>query len=76
MKRMITETLLQQLKEYEGKWVALAGSGEEINCRWERRGCVEASEQAEDWGYKDTTLYNIRFCPRVLSMFRLHEVFV
>jgi hypothetical protein len=56
---MMSEKVVQQLKEYVGRWVALAGSGDEMTVVGSGDDAVEASEQAEERGYKDTTLYRV-----------------
>ena len=59
MKRMITEKLLQQLKDYEGRWVALSGPDDAMIVVASGDDAAEASEQAEESGYKDVTLMKV-----------------
>ena len=57
---MITETLLQQLKEYEGNWVALIDTGDEdMSIVASGEDAIAAREAAEESGYKDVTLMKV-----------------
>ena len=59
MKPMMNDRLAQQLKQNEGKWVALFGAGEEMVVVASGEDAVEAIEQAKKRGYADTTLMKV-----------------
>jgi uncharacterized protein DUF5678 len=58
MKRMNDE-LLQQLKKYESKWVALYGSGVEMQVVAVGEDAGEASDRASQKSYPETTLLKV-----------------
>jgi uncharacterized protein DUF5678 len=56
MKRIMNQPLLQELKKYKGKWIALFGSDDEIEIVPASDDAAEASEAAAKKDYRETTL--------------------
>ena len=59
MEIVMTEQLLQQLKKYEGEWVALVESDGETIIGGSGSDAAEASENATENGYTETTLMKV-----------------
>lgn len=61
MKRMISEKVAEQLKDLQGKWVALAGDGDAMAVVGSGNDAVEARREARKRGYEDkeTTLHKV-----------------
>lgn len=53
----MNDTFVEQLKQYEDKWVALLGQTKEIVGSGE--DASEAKKKAEQRGYKDVTLFRV-----------------
>jgi uncharacterized protein DUF5678 len=53
------DELLQQLKMYEGKWVALLGTEDDMTVVAAGEDAAEAIERAVKKGYTETTLLKI-----------------
>ncbi len=59
MKPIMTDQLLQQLKAYEGKWVALVGPNGEMSVVASGNDAAEATANAAKKGYTETTLLKV-----------------
>jgi Family of unknown function (DUF5678) len=55
----MNDELLQQVKKYEGKWVALFGSDEEMEIVAIGEDAAEVSEHAAEKGYTETILLRV-----------------
>jgi len=55
----MTEHLLQQLQNHEGKWVALFGPDGEMQIVAVGEDAAEATERAAKRGYRETTLLKV-----------------
>jgi hypothetical protein len=56
---IMTDQLLQQLKKFRGKWVALFSSNGEMKIVASGEDAVEANKQAAKNGYQETTLFKV-----------------
>jgi hypothetical protein len=53
------DELLQQLKMYEGKWVALLGTDDDMSVVAAGEDAAEATERAAKKGHTETTLLKV-----------------
>ena len=59
MKPILNEGLLVQLRDYEGRWVALSSNNDAAIVVASGDDAFEASEQAKKNGYNDVTLMKV-----------------
>lgn len=59
MKPIMSERLLQQLQQHEGKWVVLFGTDDDMEKVAVGEDAADASEKAAEQGYDDPTLLKV-----------------